>query len=95
MGQQLDQLPDWQLGDDALRVAYRFESSATALEFIATVGLEAEKINHHPDMIWRRETVQVEIVFSSLKKVADQDLQLAARIGSSADAVDGIPIDLE
>jgi 4a-hydroxytetrahydrobiopterin dehydratase len=43
-------LPGWAHVDDRLTKTFQFESFREALGFLLRVGLEAEALNHHPEI---------------------------------------------
>lgn len=90
--QQMDELQDWELDERALKASYRFGTTATALEFIALIGLVAEQINHHPTVDWRYEAVHVAISLRSIHGVTQLDFNLAARISDEAAKLEGLAI---
>jgi len=93
--EHLDQLPEWQLDSTGLRAAYRFDSTATALEFIASAGLAAEQQNHHPKIVWCYENVQAEIAVNRIHGAAERDFRLALRISGIAAELGAVPNDPE
>lgn len=91
--QLMDELQDWELGERSLAVSYRFDTTATALEFIAVVGLAAEQLNHHPTVDWRYESVHVGIALHSVHGIAARDFELAARISEEAVKLEGLAVE--
>lgn len=91
--QLMDELQDWELGESSLAVSYRFDTTATALEFIAVIGLAAEQLNHHPTVDWRYESVHVGISLRSVHGIAKRDFDLAARISEEAAKLEGLADD--
>ncbi len=45
----LDGLPGWTVKDGRLHKAFRFASFAQALGWMVAVGVQADKMNHHPN----------------------------------------------
>ena len=89
----MDELQDWELGEHSLNASYRFDTTATALEFIAVIGLVAERLNHHPTVDWRYEAVHVGISLRSVHGIAKRDFDLAARISEEAAKLEGLAVD--
>lgn len=50
IAEALRSLPGWEFRDDALERGFEFSDFSTALAFIVRVGLEAERLNHHPEL---------------------------------------------
>lgn len=92
--EQMDQLSEWQLDEHSLHASYQLRSTATALQFIAKVGLSAEQLNYHPEILWRYEQVDISIKIRSVHGVCEKDFTLAARISSIAAAFDALPVEL-
>ena len=76
-------LPGWTHGEDRLKKTFTFADFSVALGFIVRVGLEAEKLGHHPELfnVYNR----VELALSTHDadgKVTDKDVRLAESIES-------------
>lgn len=73
-------LPRWQVGEAALRRAWRFADFAAAWGFMARVALLAEAQGHHPD--WRNAWNLVEITLTTHEAggLTARDLALALAI---------------
>jgi len=80
---------DWQQNKESLTVSYRFDSTGTALEFITLVGLLAEKVNIHPQVDWRVDTVTLRLVHTPNAEITTKDVDLARRISVDAHRLNG------
>lgn len=77
----LRELPGWAHEGEGLVKTFKFKNFREALSFIVRVGLEAEAINHHPDL--RNVYNSVRIALSTHDaggKVTGMDVALARAI---------------
>lgn len=74
-------LPGWKFEDDALERTFTFADFSQALGFIVRVGLEAERIDHHPDLtnVWNRVTLRLH-THERGNKVTARDVELATAV---------------
>jgi 4a-hydroxytetrahydrobiopterin dehydratase len=79
--QALAGLPGWKHEDDLLVRQFKFASFKEALGFIVRLGLEAEAVNHHPDLhnVYNRVTLRLN-THDAGGKVTQKDIDLAAAI---------------
>lgn len=82
----LDTLPGWAVDGAELVKEYRFPGYLDGIDFVRRLAVEAEAMDHHPDLRvgWRR--VQVRLTTHSTGGLTMLDLELARR--SDAAAVD-------
>ncbi len=54
-------LPAWRLSGDALERTFVFADFSEALAFIVRVGVEAERLGHHPEIrnVWSRVSLRL------------------------------------
>ena len=77
----LKNLNDWNYENDSITKQFQFKDFIEALAFVNTVGLEAEKMDHHPDILmfaWNK--VKITISTHSAGGVTDKDFLLAKKI---------------
>ncbi len=79
--EKLNQLNDWQVNDNKLVKVFKFKNFAEAISFIVKIGIEAEKFDHHPDLIlfgWNN----VKIILSTHEAggITEKDFNLAQKI---------------
>jgi len=77
----LKNLDNWNFDNNQIHSEYQFEDFKEALSFVNKIGDEAEKMNHHPDMLlhsWNK--VKVTISTHSEGGVTEKDFKLAAII---------------
>lgn len=71
----------WILGDGNLIKEYSLSSFSDALAFVVKVGIEAEKIDHHPDILlhsWNK--VKITLSTHSANGITELDINLANQI---------------
>ncbi len=74
----LSQLNGWFYIDKSIEKEYKLKTFADAIAFVVKVGLEAEKIDHHPDLLlhsWNK--VKITLSTHSLGGVTGDDFKLA------------------
>lgn len=78
----------WQVVGGKLYKTFQFESFVEAFQFMYRVGLEAERMNHHPDWNNNYDTVSVYLyTWSAGNKITDYDVKLAGIIDREAAAL--------
>jgi len=79
----LEELPGWKVEDGMLTKQFEFGAYLSGLEFATTVGQEAERRDHHPDMLvtWRK--VKVLLSTHSEGGITEKDTGLAKFIEES------------
>jgi 4a-hydroxytetrahydrobiopterin dehydratase len=57
--EHLSNLNNWERDGDTITKTFKFDSYLAGVAFVSTVGVIAEGLDHHPDMIvgWRKVTV--------------------------------------
>lgn len=77
----LKNLNDWNYENDSITKQFQFKDFIEALSFVNVVGLEAEKMDHHPDILmfaWNK--VKISISTHSAGGVTEKDFALAQKI---------------
>ncbi len=80
---QLKELKNWICSNNQIEKEFLFEDFIEASSFVNSVGLEAEKADHHPDILihsWNK--VKISISTHSEGGVTEKDIQLAKKIES-------------
>jgi 4a-hydroxytetrahydrobiopterin dehydratase len=78
----------WQVVGGKLHKTFQFKDFVQAFQFMYSVGLEAEKMNHHPDWTNNYGTVSVYLYsWSAGNKITDYDARLAGVIDREAKAL--------
>ena len=74
-------LPNWQIVDGKLRRNYTFGSFAEALGWMVSAGVEADKMDHHPEWSNVYSRVQVNLVTHDLgNAISNLDAELAQKM---------------
>lgn len=81
---KLEALDNWLFVNDALEKKYIFKDFKTALAFLNSVGLIAEKLHHHPEIHNLYNKVQLRLNTHDVGGVTEKDFELAT-------AIDAIP----
>jgi 4a-hydroxytetrahydrobiopterin dehydratase len=81
---RLEGLAGWELGEDAIRKDYRFDTFPQAVAFVVAVAFSAESANHHPDLDIRYNRVHVQLSTHSEGGVTEKDVDLAGAIEALA-----------
>jgi 4a-hydroxytetrahydrobiopterin dehydratase len=78
---RLSALNGWERDGDKIRKVFSLDSYLAGIAFASAVGVIAEGMDHHPDMLigWRKVTVSVN-THSSGNKITPTDFQLAEAI---------------
>lgn len=77
----LNNLTGWSYLDNSISKEFRFKDFIEALSFVNAVGLESEKMDHHPDILmfaWNK--VKITISTHSAGGVTENDFELAQKI---------------
>lgn len=80
----LDGLPEWQVEEGELRRTFKFKDFGEALGWMVRAGLEAEKLDHHPDWSNSWNKVQVRLKTHSIDALSELDVKLARRMSELA-----------
>lgn len=74
-------LSGWSYENASISKQFQFKDFIEALSFVNTVGMESEKMDHHPDILmfaWNK--VKITISTHSAGGVTDKDFALAQKI---------------
>ena len=77
----LDDLLGWTLTNNAIEKQFQLKDFIEALSFVNAVGLEAEKMDHHPDILifgWNK--VKITLSTHSEGGITENDFNLAKKI---------------
>jgi len=77
----LSGLKHWRLEDDKLLMDIKLSNFSEALSFLVKVGIEAEKLNHHPEIynIYNKVTLKL-TTHDAGNRVTEKDIVLARAI---------------
>ena len=77
----LSKFQGWIFENESISKQFQFKDFIEALSFVNVVGLESEKMDHHPDILmfaWNK--VKITISTHSEGGVTDKDFSLAQKI---------------
>lgn len=78
---QLKEMTNWSYSNNQIEKEFSFKDFIEASSFVTSVGLEAEKMDHHPDILvhsWNK--VKISVSTHSEGGVTEKDFQLAKKI---------------
>jgi 4a-hydroxytetrahydrobiopterin dehydratase len=79
--EQLKSLNNWIYVNNSISKEFVFKDFIEAISFVNSVALEAEKMDHHPDiLIYGWNKVKINISTHSAGGVTEKDFQLAQKI---------------
>ena len=84
VARQLKALPGWSSDGSSLHRSIEFPSFAEAIAAVATLAIDAEEMNHHPDIDIRWRTVNLTLSTHSEGGITQLDIELAHRIEAHA-----------
>lgn len=76
----LMQLPEWSIENGMLTRLFPFDSYKAGLVFAVAVGHEADRLNHHPDILIGYEKVRISTSTHDTGGLTPYDIELATRI---------------
>ncbi len=85
LNEALDSLPGWTVENGKLKKTFKFKSFAAALGWMVSVGVEADKMDHHPEWSNVYNKVTVHLVTHDLGNVISSwDVDLAKKMENLA-----------
>ncbi|MEJ5262030.1 MAG: 4a-hydroxytetrahydrobiopterin dehydratase [Ignavibacterium sp.] len=79
--ENLKSLANWVYVNNSISKEFLFKDFIDAMSFVNSVALEAEKMDHHPDiLIYGWNKVKINISTHSAGGVTEKDFQLAQKI---------------
>lgn len=70
---------EWNVIEGKLQKSFVFKNFTQAMGFMVQAGIEAEKMNHHPEWLNIYKTVDVRLVTHSSGGITDLDFTLAQK----------------
>jgi 4a-hydroxytetrahydrobiopterin dehydratase len=77
-------LPGWARRGDALVKTYTFDRFANGIAFVDRIAVEADAMNHHPDIDIRYTKVTISLSTHDAGGITQSDLTLAERIEATS-----------
>ena len=73
--------PDWQETDAKLEAQFSFDNFVSAFSFLTAVAIQAEKMNHHPEIynVYNKVTLKLS-THEAEDQITEKDLELAKQI---------------
>ncbi|NYG06273.1 4a-hydroxytetrahydrobiopterin dehydratase [Phycicoccus badiiscoriae] len=84
IGRQLGELPGWTRQGGEISASYQAPDFPTAVRLVDEVALEAEDMDHHPDIDIRWRTVKFVLSTHSEGGLTQLDVELAHRVTQAA-----------
>jgi len=81
---QLESLPDWASDGKALHRTLNYASFPEAIAAVALLAIDAEEMDHHPDIDIRWRTVNLTLSTHSAGGITQLDIELAHKIEAHA-----------
>lgn len=78
--QALSSLKGWELINGKLHRSFTFESFSEAFGFISRIALQAEKMDHHPELFNVYDKVTIDLTTHDADGVSKLDVELAKKI---------------
>lgn len=75
----LKAVPEWVHVGDSIQRTYQFKDFVQSMKFVSQVADEAERLNHHPDILIRYSRVTLTLQTHDAGGITVKDFQLAAR----------------
>lgn len=87
IAEQLRTHREWGLSGDQIQRTYQFKDFVQALRFVNAVADEAERVQHHPDILVRWNKVTLTLSTHDAGGITHKDFDLAASADRFADSV--------
>ncbi len=82
----LKAVPEWSHVGEVIQRTYQFGDFVSAMRFVNAVALEAERVQHHPDVMIRYNKVTLSLATHDAGGITGKDFSLAAQ----ADALSAV-----
>lgn len=73
-------LKNWKIRDGKLYLKIKFKDFSEAFSFLTRVAIEAEKLNHHPEIHNVYNEVELYLITHDKNSITNLDYELAKRI---------------
>ncbi|MBB2911173.1 4a-hydroxytetrahydrobiopterin dehydratase [Streptosporangium becharense] len=84
--QKLAAVPEWRREGDEIRRTITASDFPTAIRIVDEIAVEAEKLNHHPDIDIRWRRLHLALTTHDAGGLTEMDFRLASRIDEIAAA---------
>lgn len=80
ISEALTELPGWEVKEGKLHKTFKFGSFAQAMGWMVSVGIQADKLDHHPDWSNSYNKVVVDLKTHDMDALTTLDLALARKM---------------
>lgn len=77
---RLSRVQGWQLVEDSIKKDYKLKDFSEAMGFVVKIALEAERVQHHPDITIEYNRVRIVLTTHSEEGLTAKDFDLAEKI---------------
>ncbi|HQT91193.1 MAG TPA: 4a-hydroxytetrahydrobiopterin dehydratase [Candidatus Kryptobacter bacterium] len=77
---RLSKLSDWLLVEDSIKKDFKLKDFPEAMAFVVKIALEAERVQHHPDITIEYNRVKIVLTTHSEEGLTTKDFDLAEKI---------------
>ena len=86
---RLGDFPEWSINDTGkLTRTFKFPDFAAAFGFLTSIAIDAEKINHHPEVFNRYSTVRLDLSTHDVGGITELDFKLMECIEKRLSAIE-------
>ena len=79
IAEALKKIPAWQRNGKAIEREFKFPDFAEAMSFVIVVAKEAERADHHPDILVQYNKVKLTLWTHDAGGLTEKDFSLASR----------------
>ncbi|HLC39853.1 MAG TPA: 4a-hydroxytetrahydrobiopterin dehydratase [archaeon] len=80
INEELKKLQGWKLKGKEIWKVFKFRTFIEAMWFVTRVAAVAENSNHHPDILIKYDTVQLNLTTHDEGRLTEKDFNLADKI---------------
>lgn len=81
---RLAQFPEWSELNGAIQRTFQFSGFVAAMEFVRKVAAEAERVQHHPDLLIRYNKVTLTLSTHDAGGITEKDFAFAGAVDAMA-----------
>lgn len=81
INKRINELSNWKFIDNNLTKDFQLKNFSDAVSFIVKIAIEAEKLDHHPDILlygWNK--VKIKLSTHDINGISEKDFELAHKI---------------
>lgn len=84
--EKLKALPQWSELNGAIQRTFQFKDFVASMSFVERVAAEAERVQHHPDILIRYNKVTLTLSTHDAGGITDNDFEFASFSDSTSSA---------